>query len=53
MEQGKLSRFDNRRVSTVEVGNSERFSVGFNNTRAKKAFVFYKSPDNVEPIKKL
>ena len=42
------SRFDNRRVSTVDVGNSERFSVGFNNTRAKKAFVFYKDPDNMQ-----
>ena len=40
------SRFDNRKISTVDVANSERFSVGFNNTRAKKAFVFYKEPEN-------
>ena len=40
------SRFDNRKISTVDVANSERFSVGFNNTRAKKAFVFFKEPDN-------
>lgn len=42
------SRFDQRRVSTVDVGNSERFYVGFNNTRAKKAFIFYKDPENLQ-----
>jgi hypothetical protein len=47
------SRFDNRRVSTVDVGNSERFSVGFNNTRAKKAFIFYKDPENTQIKNKL
>lgn len=48
-DQGKgPSRFDHRRVSTVDVGNSERFSVGRQNTRSKKAFVFYKDPENMQ-----
>lgn len=47
------SRFDNRKTSTVDVANSERFSVGFNNTRAKKAFVFYKEPENSMIINRL
>lgn len=35
-----------KRTSIVDLSNNERFSVGLSNQKSKKAFLFYKEPDN-------
>jgi hypothetical protein len=40
------SRFEMKRTSIVDQSNNERFSVGLLNQKSKKAFLFYKDPDN-------
>lgn len=40
------SRFEVKRTSIVDLSNNERFSVGLSNQKNKRAFLFYKEPEN-------
>lgn len=47
------SKADNKRTSYVDNGNSWRLSNGYNNTKVKNAFVFYKEDQNKNLKKKI
>ena len=49
----KRQKLDNKKTSYVDNNNSWRLSTGYQNTRAKKAFVFYKEPENDGIMKKI
>ena len=53
-EQTKIqSKMDNKKTSYVDNGNSWRLSAGYNNTKSKNAFVFYKEERNKGLLKKV